>query len=559
MKHPSSSSRDDESIQFLVNENASTEDVLHAIDQEVNEHKACLIALWKRRNTFVPISRLPPELLCKIFDFTTWNQTEGSLHWIKVTHVCHEWRSIALNSPSLWINLPLQNARWSAEMLSRSKMASLVVDANPPSYRDFPLEAVSSALRHISRIIHLSLSDANAGTMQKLLSDLPKSAPRLETLRSLRAFFAKWIVYTGLKSLDIHDIPPASRPTATQLWNALKRMPHLGAIDLHDALPVAEDCGPPQATIFLSNLQKLTVTSTAPEVQLFFKSISFLPTVIITVVCKTLSGSGPDFIGVLSAISATISPTAKSCGILIRGLEVSTPSAGLDGLRFLAYTASDIEADNGTTTPILDLSLRCETSLGRTVHDKLLIDMFSAISLGGLIDLRLKPEIKFSSRAFAESFGTLPHLQSVYTAGAGAYCFTMALQEVPLHQDLTKSQYPGLVFFPGLRFMSMYDIDFDEDDGDITIDALQDCLIWRYECGVEVWKLNIKQCSRITEDEVNLLREIIADLEWDDLEFGFTDYEDDEDDDDYDDDPEYDDYDSSEADGEYIFGSNSFW
>ncbi|KDR80739.1 hypothetical protein GALMADRAFT_222340 [Galerina marginata CBS 339.88] len=558
---------DDASISSLVNQDTTMQDAFWIIDQEVNKYQTYIVTLWRGRNSCAPISRLPPEMLCKIFDFTSRDETRGSLHWIKVSHVCHAWRNIAVNSPSLWTNLPVTNARWTEEMLSRSKMAGLTVKADfLYSYRKSFDATVASALQHTLRIQHLSLSNGNAGVIQKLLSGLPKSAPRLESLcvhvthqrpmyvgaskpdeicelpetvlsgvdclRRLEVTRCKvnwnshrWSFLTYLK---IHDAPLAFRLTRTQLVAALKRMPLLESLDLQETLLVTGDSEQPLEKIFLAHLAMLTIASSTPQVQMFLKSILFLPTVILTVICKPTGTSGSDFSGVLSEIASIISPSTKSPGLRFRTLEVLRPSTGSDGLQFKAYTtvASDMEATYGHIKPSLDVSLIHSMTMPATA-EKIFKDVCEAISLGNVVNLHLllSHGVGFTTRILAETFGQLDHLRSVCVTGVCSKEFTRALQEIQANQNLKKSRNP-LLYFCNLRSISMRDVTFDEDRGDLTIEALQDCLIWRYECGVEILDLKIEDCYGITETNVFLLEDIVVNLEWDGVELELSDEED---------------------------------
>ncbi|KAI0040251.1 hypothetical protein FA95DRAFT_1472499, partial [Auriscalpium vulgare] len=82
-------------------------------------------SLHIRRNAYLPVSRLPPEMLAKIFQFLVlldleW--TREGLGWIAVTHVCASWRAIALGCPSLWTNLTFRlGMEWAETMLGRSR------------------------------------------------------------------------------------------------------------------------------------------------------------------------------------------------------------------------------------------------------------------------------------------------------------------------------------------------------------------------------------------------------------------------------------------------------
>ncbi|KAI0042529.1 hypothetical protein FA95DRAFT_1500021, partial [Auriscalpium vulgare] len=76
-----------------------------------------LSATKSRRNGFVTVVRLPPEVVEKIFlALVAVNPpTEIDLGWIsRTTHVCQAWRRIALGYPDLWtsITVPLLGREW---------------------------------------------------------------------------------------------------------------------------------------------------------------------------------------------------------------------------------------------------------------------------------------------------------------------------------------------------------------------------------------------------------------------------------------------------------------
>ncbi|KAF9051763.1 hypothetical protein BJ165DRAFT_1451175 [Panaeolus papilionaceus] len=79
---------------------------------QVAHYDAQILQMKKMRNTFVPISLLPPEILTAIFlcyrDMCCNSQsTIGSpwSQWIGVSYVCTQWRDLALNNPLLWSRL----------------------------------------------------------------------------------------------------------------------------------------------------------------------------------------------------------------------------------------------------------------------------------------------------------------------------------------------------------------------------------------------------------------------------------------------------------------------
>lgn len=80
-------------------------------------------------NDLRPAVRLPPELLVEIFKhcagfFTKPDDDDAisaSLDWIWATHVCRQWRRVAIETPMLWTNLPIiQRPSYVRAFLARS-------------------------------------------------------------------------------------------------------------------------------------------------------------------------------------------------------------------------------------------------------------------------------------------------------------------------------------------------------------------------------------------------------------------------------------------------------
>ncbi|KAI0037473.1 hypothetical protein FA95DRAFT_1477439, partial [Auriscalpium vulgare] len=107
----------------LKSERAAVISMLATLDTEIN---AC-----------APVSRLPPELLCRIFSDLVGLEVDfapeldgfpSSMPWVRLSHVCRHWRDVALNDPTFWarLQLPLP-PRWADAIISRSQGAPLSI------------------------------------------------------------------------------------------------------------------------------------------------------------------------------------------------------------------------------------------------------------------------------------------------------------------------------------------------------------------------------------------------------------------------------------------------
>ena len=112
-----------------------------AIDVEIKSleesFQESLLSLRRRRNAVIPISSLPTEVIAAIFSIFRLLEIDEPLRldcgvqvylaWLRVTHVCHQWREIALNNPLLWSRIDFANITLAGavEMLARAKKVPL--------------------------------------------------------------------------------------------------------------------------------------------------------------------------------------------------------------------------------------------------------------------------------------------------------------------------------------------------------------------------------------------------------------------------------------------------
>jgi hypothetical protein len=84
------------------------------IDKEIQDVAEVLRKLKTRRNTLAYISRLPTEIISRIFTSLAYSYFERSdLSWIpSVTAVCGHWRAIALECPNLWSFIVFTSQKW---------------------------------------------------------------------------------------------------------------------------------------------------------------------------------------------------------------------------------------------------------------------------------------------------------------------------------------------------------------------------------------------------------------------------------------------------------------
>jgi hypothetical protein len=251
---------------------------VESLEQSIRALKESIRTLNIRRNALSPISSLPPEVFATIFSFaclpgipSLGGKPHHNLTRIHVSHVCHQWREIALNQPLLWshIDFTTLSLAGATEILVRAKSVPLYLEA-------FGIFGTRLQAR-IPQICHLSINAEPyhlLSTLEELVSPAPTlkylslvsrgvsngrnrrawderdvfisdalfegDAPRLSCLK-LRNCGISWKspLLKGLKYLEILAPSERARPNLVVWLDALNEMPQLKMLTLHSASPIA--------------------------------------------------------------------------------------------------------------------------------------------------------------------------------------------------------------------------------------------------------------------------------------------------------------------------------
>lgn len=128
------------------------------IDKEIYRLQATIIALRTRRNALLSTGRLPPELLCLIFK-RSHDPTDGAQHAnitqsLRISHVCKQWRQIALDEARMWDYADFERLTLAKEVLQRSKAVPLEVSLEliRSLQSDEQIIAVAPHIPHLHRL-----------------------------------------------------------------------------------------------------------------------------------------------------------------------------------------------------------------------------------------------------------------------------------------------------------------------------------------------------------------------------------------------------------------------
>jgi hypothetical protein len=284
-----------------------------AIEAAIRSSEASIRELRRRRNTLAPISSLPTEVITTIFFLLRIPPNRSSsphaigkrsdcLEWLRLAHVCHHWRVIALNQPLFWshVNFTSFSSAGTTEVLNRAKTAPLYLEARfSLGGYDARIPMFNKELRaRISHVCHLGIT-AQYLHLRQTLEELVSPAPTLESLSlggdgaperqvfvpdtlfngttprlsclELHSCNISWKspLLKGLRYLEIRYLTPNARPSLSVWFDALDEMPQLKTLTLYSASPTAPtgvrlpSCV--ERTITLPSLENLDISASARD------------------------------------------------------------------------------------------------------------------------------------------------------------------------------------------------------------------------------------------------------------------------------------------------------
>ncbi|TCD68952.1 hypothetical protein EIP91_009342 [Steccherinum ochraceum] len=316
----------------LGNADETASQNLQTVEELITQQYAGLVALKVRRNALLPISRLPPEVLSEIFlqcraamdtyiadyfDRDLADTPAFPYPWMAaITHVCHQWREVAMNTHELWATIHLGYPRravtdtWIARsipacldldtfsyaecdesdaptilrvavpLLQRARSITLKLPQN--LYKNLPRRFPTSFpdLEHLSLHKGMFMSDSRRPVSTFLIHS---STPKLKSL-FIRGYTIPWSPSLLPKTLvDLEILHPYPQSTAPDVARAIARLGNLRRLVLHFVLtsPSPDDHArryPHVASpISLPYLEELTIKSTAQSVLEFLTHLHTPP------------------------------------------------------------------------------------------------------------------------------------------------------------------------------------------------------------------------------------------------------------------------------------------
>ncbi|KZT65537.1 hypothetical protein DAEQUDRAFT_522504 [Daedalea quercina L-15889] len=456
----------------------------------------------------VPIERIPTELLVHIFLIV--RDAARALSWLKITHVCRHWRTVALATPLLWTSIPAEKGpSFLSACLKRSNDVLVDVISHRCVLAVDPLLDVLHS--HTRRLRTLSFPALSHDAAKKLLVDVVTPAPSLEhlvvqvptpshnytppqfalpdrdwsRLRSLRlnniALPGHVSPVSSLTSLNLSDVIVGDRAALNSLLDSLAGCVQLVHLTISDSCPSPlkgderEEISK-RRTIPLRTLHTLKLSAHASVVSEVLSSVSVSP--LTTTEIKCVLDPRQTSHNLVSAILRSHSTDLES-------------SARAHSLYL--FVASNIfrvrafDAGGSSSAKLLDMDIECNPPMDMSyLLPDALRDLTHVFSASPVTDMQVFGDQRFiSPEDWRVALTRLPALKTLEVGSRG--------RVDSLFQALSFSDV-GLSICPHLKKMCAGGIDADEAAADIMLscldrraahDARLDVLVMRSRAGRE--------------------------------------------------------------------------
>ncbi|KAL4246805.1 hypothetical protein ABKN59_008016 [Abortiporus biennis] len=476
-----------------------------------------IASIQRERNAHSPIVQFPPNVLGAIFAYyiVKTREAEGDLPgvhglgrpylWIRVTHVCYNWRRAALNSPTLWGFIVVLGKDYINDLLARSKdilvddtqalhfifenlptpphIQSIIIQDVGQSYNQwpFPRSFLQSATPHLIQLQYQHPIPMWNDTFVR---------PTIRALSLTSTSLAKYDDTHGVLGLL----------SITKLFTSVQSMPLLEDLYLENMVGASkDDLSNVDAPELCLSLRRLSVLDSAPICLSILRRLSAPNLRYLRLGCRQdLAYDAP-----LRQISEYLrnSPVVLNAGVL-RSVAIAL-SDHYEGFRFMIWDVPTPHLSLLAPRAVLDLSFN-------TNSKELLVAMFNRFALGNVSMLSIVDDLDLDNPTWRTINTSFPKLASLCVTH-DAFCSFLTVY-LSLHGRQR--------FMPNLRDLCVEKIDFNEllviEARDITVfDALDRILEIQDRLGVRLEKLIIRKSSFVNDDMISRLTSRVGSLDWD--------------------------------------------
>ncbi len=541
------------------------------IDEDIHQLRLEIQLLRRRRNELSPTYALPPEVVSKIFillrDWCMGGYRGDQIQWIRVGHVSHYWREVALACPSLWSIPVFTHPDLAEEMIHRSKTVPLTIISGASHWSREMVEPLEKSMAQLSRIRSIDLDLGNyAEHAQALLPPLSQPTPLLEKitliasslttrdafyfpvdalhtaplLRSidLRGLVFNWssFKHRDLTSLSLRDSHLIMGVTSTlgQMMDALDHMPNLRVLVLINSIPSHTTSGSNKKTSDFKHLRQLTLVGKAPDCISFLRRIQYPPDAKVELDCT--STSHEDCTTTLSILGQNLYRSQGDTEIhqppiTIRSARLTSLNEGDAEICFFGEISSVRQTYrwSGEGSEIIRICFYDSHIPDRT-HDRILVDVYNLFDLSSLEALFVN--WRFSSDkvpAIQASLGKLPRLEFIHvsryfpelclaltgTSGGPEGKPDETNPQCALPSQKVQDAFSPAIRFPALKAFIIEDVDFRHIQHPENFECLMNMLVERANTDMPIAELGLQACSGIQAWHKKRLGELVVGLEVD--------------------------------------------
>ncbi|KAG6917410.1 hypothetical protein DXG01_002679 [Tephrocybe rancida] len=522
------------------------------IQEQIKVHESIIHYYKNRRNALTSVCQLPPEILGSIFGEVVklaeevnfdgpWNHRH-KVPWVRsISHVCSHWRKVALFTPSLWSDIPLDFPGCVHEMVRRSRTMPLTV-AYLPSSKRYATDTRDLSKSHVAfkeilssylpRIGSLTVNtlwrnahgNSNSIQIAEIFALLDRPAPMMEQLElrvedisgkhklpdamtrgftrlehlTLEGCGMGWepSAFRDLKTLVISHIPPSMKLSMTQLLGILSQTPLLEKLSLVDIDQMADSkhtLPPPNAApISLVHLEDVQASMSLLSTVFLFDHLIFSRNA--RAFNVRVNVSGPVDKPFVLTVQRLVQRIEKCVEGSIIQLQLSS------AIEFWKLKSSQKPPYPGFLVGQSAISINFSDPAA--LAGKLGHDFWQSFGLDKLVSFDLE-NARFSTKTLWPFLGNLPHLQNL----------RVHHEEGPLLEAL--SYCPSFVALQSLTIEG-WDFEWMEAASmECLVFRLGDCFQLRREAGLELEVLKVMTCVAVHVDYLADLEAHIKLIEWD--------------------------------------------
>lgn len=528
---------DDQGISPVEKARQKLRDAIVLHEREIVQRKEDIIRVKRNLNRLSPVSRLVPELFDVVFTYVAHDNPPylPLYSWIRnITHICHEWRKIALQAPRVWNHLRLtENRNLMREIVARSKEAPLHVMTNDPLRNMWHLALI---VRQLHRIHTMKLTLSHAMADPQIPS--PFHAPELRHLE-LRAhsdwrtssslffedcdmpklthlellsekFRVPWSSSIFQRSLThvvlMHRVPSAS--TLKSTLKALAGMPYLRSVSLIRVIPTQLEGA--SLVVHLGHLESLHLVDACSSCIALLQHISYPSTAALQLEISSFSDDELASLG--GEITAKLS-SADLDGVCIRSLAMKATADWPS--RITAWRVAICADKIGTKMQcsdypdlIFDLTLLCPNIIQPDLSR-----FRSPLPLSNVETLYLHAEGSSLESSWTELSDIMPNVKDLVISSDGLSDQSIAHL---LTIDPTPDESASLPLFPSVNVLMLLGFKFRPDSSRYTASGtrsdLRKMLVSRKLAGRMIQTLCIDNAVNLYDDDLTGIRKEVKTL-----------------------------------------------